>query len=71
MISRNSASSDAALVFYLPGVCTHTDTEKHRERPESEIILKNRKNTIFNEHPVAAWIEVRELLAGLRLPMLS
>ena len=22
----NSASSAAALVFYLPGVCTHTDT---------------------------------------------
>ena len=27
MIFLNSASSVAALVFYLPGVCTHTDTE--------------------------------------------
>ena len=26
-IFLNSASSAAALVFYLPGVCTHTDTE--------------------------------------------
>ena len=23
----NSASSAAALVFYLPGVCTHSDTK--------------------------------------------
>ena len=28
MIFLNSASSAAALVVYLPGVCTHTDTEK-------------------------------------------
>ena len=27
LIFPNSASSAAALVFYLPGVCTHTDTE--------------------------------------------
>ena len=27
VIFFNSASSAAALVFYLPGVCTHTDTE--------------------------------------------
>ena len=27
VIFLNSASSAAALVFYLPGVCTHTDTE--------------------------------------------
>ena len=28
VIFLNSASSAAALVFYLPGVCTHTDTEE-------------------------------------------
>ena len=27
VIFLNSASTAAALVFYLPGVCTHTDTE--------------------------------------------
>jgi len=27
VIFLNSASSAAALMFYLPGVCTHTDTE--------------------------------------------
>ena len=27
MIFENSASYTAALVFYLTGVCTHTDTE--------------------------------------------
>ena len=43
MIFLNSASSAAALVFYLPGVCTHNNTE--------EKIFG--KNTIFNEHPVS------------------
>ena len=33
VIFLNSASSDAALVFYLPGVCTHTDTEG-KQNPE-------------------------------------
>ena len=52
MIFLNSASSAAALVFYLPGVCTHTDTEG-KQSPEYFNIL--RKNTIFNEHrPVHA-----------------
>ena len=37
VIFFNSASSAAALVFYLPSVCTHTDTEGNRERPESDI----------------------------------
>ena len=27
LIYLNSASSGAALEFYLPGVCTHTDTK--------------------------------------------
>ena len=37
-------------MFYLPGMCTHTDTGENRERPESGI--SSEKNTIFNEHPV-------------------
>ena len=52
VIFLNSASSAAALVFYLPGVCVHTLTPReNRERPESGI-FKNFKNTIFNKHPV-------------------
>ena len=44
-----SASFAAALVFYLPGVCTHTDT-KGKQSPEYFKIFE--KNTIFNEHLV-------------------
>ena len=50
MIFLNSAGSAAAQVFYLPGVCTHTDTEG---KQSPEYIYKIRKNTIFNEHPVS------------------
>ena len=55
VIFLNSASSAAALDFYLPGVCTHTDTapRENRERPESGIFQNSRKKpTKFNEHPV-------------------
>ena len=52
----NSASSAAALVFYLPfsDPCTQRNARlENRERPESLIYLKIfEKNTIFNEHPV-------------------
>ena len=55
MIFLNSASSGAALVFYLPGVCTHTDTEGKQRKARVRKILKSpEKNTIFNEHPVDA-----------------
>ena len=49
----NSASSAAALVFYLPGVCLHTLTPREKEKgmsPEYFKIFK--KNTIFIEYPV-------------------
>ena len=53
MIFLNSASSAAALVFYLPGVCTHTDTEGEQRKTRVRNILKSlEKNTILNEHPV-------------------
>ena len=54
VIFLNSASSAAALDFYLPGVCTvHWHRGENRERPESGIFYNLRKkNTIFNEHPV-------------------
>ena len=44
MIFLNSASSAAALVFYMPGVCTHTNNEG---RPESGIYFKIRKKTQY------------------------
>ena len=41
VIFLNSASSVAALVFYLPGVCTHTDAEsKQREARVRDIIFE-------------------------------
>ena len=53
MIFLNSASSAAALVFYLPCACTHTDTEGKQRKPRVRNIFKNsEKNTIFNGHPV-------------------
>ena len=52
-----SASSAAALVFYLPGVCTHILTLRENRKGQSlEYFKKFRKNTIFNEHPVPATI---------------
>ena len=58
----NSASSAAALVFYLPGVCTHTDIER-KQSPENL-----RKNTIFNEHPVCIYVYRENIM---KLPMIS
>jgi len=53
VIFLNSARSAAALVFYLPGVCTLTDTEGKTEKGKSPEYFKIfEKNTIFNEHPV-------------------
>ena len=53
MIFLNSASSAAALVFYLPGVCTKTDTKGKQRKARVRNILKSlEKNTLFNEHPV-------------------
>ena len=41
------ASSAAALVFYLPGVCTHTDTEgKQRKARVRNIFKKSEKHNI-------------------------
>ena len=52
MIFLNSASSAAALlVFYLPGMCTHTDTEGKQKKAREYFKIFG-KNTIFNEHPV-------------------
>ena len=57
VIFLNSATSAAALVFYLPGVCTHTDTEvKQRKARVRNVFKIFENNTIFNEHPVGAGI---------------
>ena len=63
MIFLNSASSASALVFYLPGVCTHTDTTdtmgKKRKTSVGNILKTLEKNTIFIEHPVSFVSNVR------------
>ena len=65
MIFLNSARSAAALVFYLPGVCTHTDTEGKQRTTRVRNILKFfGKNTIFNEHPVPKQLTANKLLAN-------
>ena len=45
MIFLNSASSAAALVFYLPGVYTHTDTEGKQRKARVRNIFKNSEKT--------------------------
>ena len=47
MIFLNSASSAAALVFYLPGVCTHTDTEGKQRKTRVRNILKSLEKTQY------------------------
>ena len=60
VIYLNSASSAAALVFYMPGVCTHTDTEGEQRKTRVRNILKSlEKNTILNENPVVTVINSR------------
>ena len=43
VIFLNSASSAAALVFYLPGVCTHIDNDEKQKRAGVRNILKSSK----------------------------
>ena len=76
MIFLNSASSAAALVFYLPGVCTHTDTEGIQRKARVRNILKyQEKNTTFNEHPVYEYMEYvykeSTQLYATHIPLLS
>ena len=57
VIFLNSASSAAALVFYLPVVRRHTDTERKKQRKARvrNSFKFSEKYTIFNEHPVLHW----------------
>ena len=51
VIILNSASSAAAMVFYLPVMCTHTDTEgKQRKARVQNILKSSEKKPIFNEY---------------------
>ena len=47
MIFLNSASFPAALVFYLPGVRTHTDTEGKQRKARVRNILKSLQKTQY------------------------
>ena len=50
VIFLNSASSAEALVFYLPGVCTHTDTEgKQRKTRVRNLLNVNKIKQIGNK----------------------
>ena len=65
MIFLNSACSAAALVFYLPTLCTQTDTEG---KQSSEYFEKFGKNTIFNEHPVSLPLLHGGLISYINVP---
>ena len=39
-------------MFYLPGLCTYTETEGKLKKARVGYILRYSKNTIFNEHLV-------------------
>ena len=47
MTFLNSASSAAALVFYLPGVCTHSDSEGKKRKARARNILKSSEKTQY------------------------
>ena len=47
MIFLNSDSSAEALVFYLPCVCTHTDTEAEQRKARVQNILKSSEKTQY------------------------
>ena len=47
MIFLNSASSAAALVFYLPGVCTHTDTKGKQRKDRVRNVFKKLEKTPY------------------------
>ena len=46
-IFLNSASSAAALVFYLPGECTHPDAEGKQRKSRVRNILKSSEKTQY------------------------
>ena len=47
VIFLNSASSAAALVFYLPGMCTRTVTEGKQRKARVRNIFKNSEKTQY------------------------
>ena len=72
VIFLNSASSDAALAFYLPGVCTHTDTERKQRKARVRNILKSSKKTEYLIDTL--WFSIqgdsfKELLAHANQPI--
>ena len=64
-LNSASASSAAALVFYLSSVCTHTDTERKQRKARVRNILKSSKKTqhSMNKHPVFANIDKLHLMS--------
>ena len=67
MIFLTSVCFAAALVFYLPGVFTHTDTDGKKQKGNSPEYFKIfPKNTIFNEHPVIHFLLIVLLIVAHR-----
>ena len=62
MIFLNSASSAAALLFYQPGVCTHTDTDGKQRKARVRTILKCSEKTQYLMNPVHVYMHIKERL---------
>ena len=68
MIFLNSASSAAALVFYLPGVRTHTDTEgKQRKARVRHIFKKSEKTQYLMNTLYMLEIHLKQLAASTEI----
>ena len=67
MIFLNSASSAAALVFYLPGVCTHTDTEGKQRKARVRDIFKNSVGSLIEKDKRSYMKPERNNVSGTKL----
>ena len=62
VIFLNSVNSAAALVFYLPGLCTYTDTEGKQRKGKLRNFLKSSKKTqyLMNTLYIFQWVVCEE-----------
>ena len=67
-----SAGSAAALVFYLPGVCAHTDTEVKQRKARFWNILETSKktqylmNTLYVQYDKTNYVIIHYLTSNIR-----
>ena len=62
MIFLNSLSSAVTLVFYLPGVCTHTETQGKQRKTRVRNILKSLEKTQYLMNTMYYWSCVHNIL---------